>query len=75
MKTLIFATSFAFAGLLSYGWINNTDQKSASHNQIYKIASQDTIPRSGDSMRSKRTGRDSMNRKDTSWPRRDSSGR
>ena len=73
MKTLIIASSFAFAGFLSYGWINQNHSPQAVKT-IYSTALQDTIPKKKDSLRNKKMGGDSLNKRDTSWPKRDSSG-
>lgn len=74
MKTLIFSVSFVFAGFLSYGWLNTSNHSPNAGKSIFSSSLTDTIPKSRDSM-NKKYGRDSLNKRDTSWPKRDSSGR
>ena len=85
MKTLMFVSGFAFVGFLSYGWVNSTHNNPVE-NQIYSASMRDTVPKSKDSLRYKndtlgykkdslgfkKWGKDSLNRRDTSWPKRDS---
>jgi len=68
MKTLFLATSLAFAGFLAYGLGNHDSINQSGSKQIYSSVLQDTVPKSKDSLRKKRsgTGSDSLNRRDTS---------
>jgi hypothetical protein len=74
MKTLIIASSFVFAGFMSYGWMNSGNQGLNAGNHVYSSSQTDTVPRSKDSMntKNKKWGNDSLHRRDTSWPKKDS---
>lgn len=74
MRALIFAVSFICVGFLSYGWIDTGNYHTSQGKCTLSSSLTDTIPKSRDSM-NKKYGRDSLHKKDTSWPRRDSSGR
>jgi len=73
MKTLIFAVSFVFAGFLSYGWLTPGNHSPNAGKSLLSTSVTDTIPKSKDSL-NKKYGKDSLNKRDTSWPKLDSSG-
>ncbi|MEJ0101706.1 MAG: hypothetical protein WDO19_03700 [Bacteroidota bacterium] len=74
MKQLFFAGGFAITAIVSYSWINAGPVPANEGTTISSQSFTDTTPKRKDTMRKKKhPGKDSLNRKDTTWPKSDTS--
>ena len=71
MKQLFFAGSFVISTILAYNWIGHDQPGFGSGNRFSSCASADTTPKKKKDSTRHKTGKDSLNRKDTIQPGKD----